>query len=154
MKKHSCPIFMPGHKRIGRFDTFDSSRVMWPLNPGSMNPAVEWVSRPSLPSELLPSSLAAMWGGRPMSSSVEPSTNSPGCRMKPSSGLTSICRVSSGQAVAGSITAYLWLSKSLKYLSSRTSTLAGCTISGSVGSNCISPVVRAVVMSRSESSTF
>ena len=28
---------------------------MWPENPGSINPAVEWVSRPRRPSEDLPS---------------------------------------------------------------------------------------------------
>ena len=40
---------MPGHRVIGRLATFDSSKVMRPLKPGSMNPAVEWVSRPSRP---------------------------------------------------------------------------------------------------------
>ena len=44
---------MPGHSVIGRFATLDSSSVMCPVNPGSMKPAVEWVSRPSRPSERL-----------------------------------------------------------------------------------------------------
>ena len=54
--RHSWPIFMPGHRVIGRFATLDSSRVMWPENPGSMKPAVEWVNSPRRPSEDLPSS--------------------------------------------------------------------------------------------------
>src|SRR5699024_2015117 len=48
-KKHSCPIFMPGHSVMGRVAVFDSSRVTWPVKPGSMKPAVECVSRPSRP---------------------------------------------------------------------------------------------------------
>ena len=40
---------MPGHRVIGRFATLDSSRVMCPEKPGSMKPAVEWVSRPRRP---------------------------------------------------------------------------------------------------------
>src|ERR1051325_4027690 len=46
---------MPGHSLIGRVATFDSSSVTWPEKPGSMKPAVEWVSRPSRPSDDLPS---------------------------------------------------------------------------------------------------
>ena len=38
---------------MGRLATFDSSRVMCPVNPGSMNPAVEWVSSPSRPERAL-----------------------------------------------------------------------------------------------------
>ena len=34
---------------IGRVATLDSSRVTWPLKPGSTKPAVAWVSRPSRP---------------------------------------------------------------------------------------------------------
>jgi hypothetical protein len=60
---HSWPIFMPGQSVIGRFATFDSSRVMCPEKPGSTKPAVEWVSSPSRPSELLPSSRAARSSG-------------------------------------------------------------------------------------------
>jgi hypothetical protein len=40
---------------IGRFATFESSSVTWPSQPGSMKPAVEWMSSPRRPSELLPS---------------------------------------------------------------------------------------------------
>ena len=63
-KKQSCPIFMPGQSLIGRVATLLSSRVTWPLKPGSMKPAVECVSRPSRPSELLPSRRAATSSGR------------------------------------------------------------------------------------------
>ena len=44
---------MPGHSLIGSVATLESSSVTWPENPGSMKPAVEWVSRPSRPSERL-----------------------------------------------------------------------------------------------------
>ncbi len=63
---------MPGHSVIGRLATLDSSRVMWPVKPGSMKPAVEWVSSPSRPSEDLPSSRPARSSGRVQRSSVEP----------------------------------------------------------------------------------
>jgi hypothetical protein len=43
---------------IGKFATFDNSNVMCPSNPASMNPAVEWMSKPRRPSELLPSTRA------------------------------------------------------------------------------------------------
>ncbi len=43
---------MPGHSLMGSVATFDSSRVTWPEKPGSIQPAVECVSNPSLPSEL------------------------------------------------------------------------------------------------------
>ena len=47
--KHSWPIFIPGHSLIGSVATLDSSSVTCPENPGSIQPAVECVSRPSLP---------------------------------------------------------------------------------------------------------
>jgi hypothetical protein len=31
--KEICPIFMPGHRRIGRVATLLSSSVIWPLKP-------------------------------------------------------------------------------------------------------------------------
>ena len=46
----------PGHSLMDSVATLDSSRVTCPEKPGSIQPAVECVSRPSLPSELLPSS--------------------------------------------------------------------------------------------------
>ena len=52
-----------------------------------MKPAVECVIRPRRPSDDLPSSRAAMSSGSVTSSYVEPSTNSPGCRMNASSPL-------------------------------------------------------------------
>jgi hypothetical protein len=54
---------MPGHSLIGSVATLDSSSVTWPEKPGSIQPAVEWVSSPSLPRELLPSSLPATSSG-------------------------------------------------------------------------------------------
>ena len=40
---------------IGRLATLESSRVRWPSQPASTNPAVEWMRRPSRPREDLPS---------------------------------------------------------------------------------------------------
>ncbi len=48
---------------IGRFATFDSSSVTWPSQPGSMKPAVEWMSRPRRPSDDFPSSRATRSSG-------------------------------------------------------------------------------------------
>lgn len=45
---HSWPIFMPGQSLMGSVARLESSRVTWPLKPGSMKPAVEWVTSPSL----------------------------------------------------------------------------------------------------------
>ena len=67
-KKQSWPIFIPGQSLIGSVATFDSSSVTCPEKPGSMKPAVEWVSRPSRPSEDLPSSRAATSSGSVTSS--------------------------------------------------------------------------------------
>ena len=152
-KNASWPIFMPGHSMIGRVATFDSSRVTCPLNPGSTNPAVAWVSNPSRPRLDLPSTRAATSSGSVTVSQVLPSTNSPGCNTKPSDGSTSTSLVRSGWSWAGSITGYLWLSKSRKNLSSRMSTLLGCTMAGSHGSNRTRPASIWAQISRSESST-
>jgi hypothetical protein len=46
-------------------------------------------------------------------------------------GSTSIRRVRSGWSAEGSMTGYLWLSKSRKNRSIRTSTLEGCTMAAS-----------------------
>ena len=72
---------MPGHSLIGSVATLDSSSVTWPVKPGSMKPAVEWVSRPRRPSDDLPSSRPARSSGSETVSYVDPRTNSPGCRM-------------------------------------------------------------------------
>ena len=53
--KQNWPIFMPGHSLTGKVATLNSSSVTWPENPGSMKPAVAWVSSPSRPSDDLPS---------------------------------------------------------------------------------------------------
>ena len=50
---------MPGVSAIGMRATLDSSSVMSPVKPGSMNPAVEWIMSPMLPMEDLPSSRPA-----------------------------------------------------------------------------------------------
>ena len=50
---------MHGHNFTGRLLTLDSSKVICPVKPGSMNPAVEWVRIPKRPRELLPSKRAA-----------------------------------------------------------------------------------------------
>jgi hypothetical protein len=59
----------------------------------------------------------------------------------------------SGWSCAGSMTGYLWLSKSRKNLSSRTSTLLGWTIAGSQGSRTTRFAAISARMSRSERST-
>ena len=72
----------PGRCVIGRLATFDSSSVMWPSKPGSMNPAVEWMSRPEAArGSTCPRRRATRSSGRATRSEVEPSTNSPGWRM-------------------------------------------------------------------------
>ena len=43
------PIFIPGQSLIGSVATLESSSVTCPEKPGSIHPAVECVSRPSLP---------------------------------------------------------------------------------------------------------
>src|SRR5215472_3095015 len=153
-KRHSWPIFMPGQSLIGKVATLDSSSVTWPEKPGSIQPAVEWVSRPSLPSELLPSSLPATSSGSEMTSYVDPSTNSPGCRTNGSSPSGSTSLVRSGCSTAGSMCGYLWFSKTRKYRSIRTSMLDGWTISGRNGSSLTRPDCTSALMSRSESSTL
>ena len=50
--RHSWPIFIPGQSFIGSVATLESSSVTCPENPGSIQPAVEWVSSPSLPRRL------------------------------------------------------------------------------------------------------
>src|SRR5690606_40820983 len=55
--------------------------------------------------------------GSVTNSYVDPSTNSPGCRMNASSPMTSMGRVSSDWSWAGSMCGYLWLSKTRKNLS-------------------------------------
>src|SRR4051794_28345672 len=144
---------MPGHSLIGRVATFDSSSVTWPEKPGSMKPAVEWVSRPRRPSEDLPSRRAAMSSGRVMTSYVEPSTNSPGCRMNGSLSSGSTRRVSSGWSSAGSMCGYRWFSKTRNSRSRRRSTLDGWTIAGSNGSSTTRSLSISARMSRSLSST-
>ena len=62
---------MPGQSLIGSVATLDSSSVTWPEKPGSMKPAVEWVSRPSRPSDDLPSSRAATSSGSVTTSYVD-----------------------------------------------------------------------------------
>src|SRR5215472_8661210 len=67
-KRHSWPIFIPGQSLIGRVATLDSSSVTCPEKPGSIHPAVECVSSPRRPSELLPSKRPARSSGSVMTS--------------------------------------------------------------------------------------
>src|SRR6266496_1116059 len=150
----SWPIFMPGQSVIGRFATFDSSRVMCPEKPGSMKPAVECVSRPRRPSDDLPSRRPARSSARVTSSNVEPSTNSPGCSTKGSSPSFSTSEVSSSCCSCGSMWVYLLLSKTRKKRSSRTSMLDGWTMVGSNGSTPRRPESSSLRRSRSLSSTW
>ena len=83
---------MPGHNLIGSVATLDSSKVTCPEKPGSMKPAVECVKSPSRPSDDLPSRRPAMSSGSVMTSYVDASANSPGCRMNASSGPVSTNR--------------------------------------------------------------
>ena len=62
--RQSWPIFMPGHSLMGNVATLESSSVTCPEKPGSIQPAVEWVSSQSRPRELLPSRRPAMSSGR------------------------------------------------------------------------------------------
>jgi hypothetical protein len=144
---------MPGQSFMGRVATLESSRVTWPEKPGSMKPAVECVSSPSRPSELFPSRREATSSGSEMTSYVDASTNSPGCRMKASSPSGSTNRVRSGCSTAGSMWGYRWFSKTLKYRSNRTSMLDGCTIDSSYGSILTRPASISARMSLSERST-
>src|SRR3954462_3150067 len=144
---------MPGYSLIGRVATFASSSVTCPEKPGSTKPAVAWVSRPSRPSDDLPSTRAAMSSGRVHTSYVDPRTNSPGCRMNGSSPSGSTIRVRSDWSAAGSMCGYLWFSKTRKNRSSRTSMDDGWSIAGSQGSIAIRPSSIWARMSRSDSST-
>ena len=63
-------------------DTLLSSRVILPLNPGSIYPAVECISNPTLPSELFPSNLETKFVGISTYSNVLPRTNWFGCKIK------------------------------------------------------------------------
>src|SRR5258708_2721051 len=144
---------MPGQSLIGSVATFDSSRVTWPEKPGSIQPAVECVSRPSRPRLDLPSSRPAMSSGSETTSKVDPSTNSPGCRTNGSSPSVCTRRVRSACSIAGSMCGYLWFSKTRKYRSSRTSTLDGWTSSGVYGSSATRPESIWARISLSERST-
>ena len=55
---------MPGKSFTGRLATLESSKVMWPEKPGSIKPAVEWVSKPKRPKDDFPSNLPAMSSGK------------------------------------------------------------------------------------------
>src|SRR4051794_11327804 len=136
--KQSWPIFMPGHSLIGSVATLESSRVTWPSKPGSTKPAVEWISRPSRPRLDFPSSRATRSSGRRTRSSVDPSTNSPGCRMNGSCSSISTSSVRSCSFLTSMNDARL-LRKTRKRRSTRTSTLDGCSSDESYGSISIRP---------------
>ena len=126
---------MPGHSMIGRVATLlQLERDV--AGEARVDEAGGRVGEQAEAAEAddLPSTRAARSSGRETVSRVEPRTNSPGWSTKPSSGSTSTSRVRSGWSCAGSMTGYLWLSNSRKYLSRRTSMLHGWIISGSYGS--------------------
>ena len=127
---------------------------MWPLKPGSINPAVECVNRPRRPREDFPSKRPAMSSGRVMTSYVLAKTNSPGCKMKGSSPSAITSRVKSGCSIDGSITLYLWFSKTRKNLSRRTSTEDGWIMDSVKGSQPTRPAAISARISRSLSSTL
>ena len=81
LEEAHLPIFMPGQSLTGSVDTLLNSSVICPSKPGSMKPAVECVRMPRRPSELLPSKRAATVASSLTYSHVEPSANSPGCRI-------------------------------------------------------------------------
>ena len=124
--RHSWPIFMPGHRMIGRLATFDSSRVMCPLKPGSMKPAVEWVSRPEPAQARL-----ALPAGRPGRRAASRPRASSRARTRPGAARTgrrsfgSTSAVSSSCWMAGSMWVYCELLKTRKKRSRRTSMLRG-----------------------------
>src|SRR6476646_4966784 len=118
-----------------------------------MKPAVEWISRPSRPSELFPSNLATRSSGSWIRSSVEPSTNSPGCRMNGRSASISTSSVSSSCGSLTSMYAYRALWKTRKKRSTRTSTLDGWSSARSYGSIPIRPSSISRAMVRSERTT-
>src|SRR2546428_6043102 len=118
-----------------------------------MKPAVLWISSPSRPSELFPSTRETTSSERRMRSRVEPSTNSPGCRMNASISATSTSSVMSSSGRARSMYAWRLERKTRKKRSRRMSTLAGWTQDGSKGSMPIRPDAIAARMSRSESTT-
>src|SRR4051794_3578288 len=114
-----------------------------------MKPAVEWISSPRRPSELFPSNRATKSSGSDTTSSVEPSTNSPGWRMNGSSSCTSTSSVSASCGCLTSMYGYRALWKTRKYRSTRTSTLDGWSRASSYGSIPMrpSPMSRAMVRS-------
>ena len=151
--RHNWPIFIPANNLTGKLATFESSRVMCPLKPGSIKPAVLCVSKPRRPSDDLPSRRPAMSSGKVMTSYVLAKTNSPGCKINGSSPSATTSRVSSGCSIDGSITLYLWFSKTRKYLSRRTSTDDGWIIASWKGSQPTRPAAISARISRSLSNT-
>src|SRR2546425_9788128 len=126
---------------------------MWPSHAGSMNPAVLWMRRPRRPRELLPSTRETMSSGRRMRSRVEPSTNSPGCRMNGTPPVASTSSVMSSSGLARSMYAWRLERTTRNRWARRMSTLAGCTHLGSKGSMPIRPAAMCLRMSRSERTT-
>src|SRR6185312_11450972 len=130
---------------------FASSSVMWPSKPASMMPAVWWTTRPSRPSELLPSSDATMSDGSVTRSATTASTNSPGWRMNGSSSVTVTSSVRSSIGRFTSMYAYRELRNTRKAFPTRTSMLPGCTMASSNGSIPIRPAATSSRIDRSDS---
>lgn len=86
---------------MGLLAMLASSRVSVPWNPGSMNPAVEWIRSPSRPRLDLPSSRPTMVSGIVMVSWVDPSANMLGWSMNGVLGGVVVCWVSWGWGLRG-----------------------------------------------------
>ena len=111
------------------------------------------MSKPRRPRDDFPSRRPAMSSGNVITSYVLARTNSPGCKINGSSPSAITSRVSSACSVEGSITEYLWFSKTRKNLSRRTSTEDGWIIASSNGSTPTRLAAISARISRSLKST-
>ena len=93
----------PRPQLIGSVATLESSSVTCPEKPGSIHPAVECVSSPSLPRLDLPSSCPAMSSGSVTTSNVEGECEARWGAARGSSPAVSTSLVRSGCSTAGSM---------------------------------------------------
>ena len=124
---------------MGRFATFESSRVNCPSQPASTNPAVEWMRSPNRPRLLFPSKRATRSSGRTTLSRVLPSTNSPGWRIKGCSSLIVTSSVRSYKFCFTSMMPIEWFLKTLNWESILRSTELGWIAFSPSGSIIILP---------------
>src|SRR5216684_387998 len=133
--------------------TWLGSSVWGRPTPGSMNPAVLWMSSPRRPRLDFPSTRDTRSLAKRTRSRVEPRTNSPGWRMNRSVFPTSTSSVMSSSVFARSMNACLLERNTRKKRSSRISIDAGCTQLGSNGSIPMRPDATAARISRSDRTT-